>query len=67
MVNADKRYFPQVFLKKCKYATKEIKAMNTINENLTLNESEDESDNDESNESDEYQSICEQWQQALSN
>ena len=34
--------------------------MNTINENLTLNESEDESDNDESDESDEYQSICEQ-------
>ena len=34
--------------------------MNKINENLTLNESEDESDNDESNESDEYQSIREQ-------
>ena len=34
--------------------------MNKINENLTLNESEDESDNDESDESDEYQSICEQ-------
>lgn len=41
--------------------------MNKINENLTLNESEDESDNDESNESDEYQSICEQQQQAFSN
>ena len=34
--------------------------MNKINENLTLNEPEDESDNDESKESDEYQSICEQ-------
>ena len=34
--------------------------MNKINENLTLNEPEDESDNDESDESDEYQSICEQ-------
>ena len=34
--------------------------MNKINENLTLNESEDESDNDESDESDEYQSIYEQ-------
>ena len=34
--------------------------MNKINENLTLNEPEDESDNDESDESDEYQSIYEQ-------
>ena len=34
--------------------------MNKINENLTLNEPEDESDNDESDESDEYQSISEQ-------
>ena len=41
--------------------------MNKINENLTLNESEDESDNDESDESDEYQSICEQQQQSLRN
>ena len=41
--------------------------MNKINENLTLNEPEDESDNDESDESDEYQSICEQQQQSLSN
>ena len=35
-VNSDKEYYPQVFLKECKYAVKNKKIMNTSNEELTL-------------------------------
>ena len=47
-VNSNKEYYPQTFLEECKYATKDRKIVNTINEDLKLNESDDES-NDESN------------------
>ena len=48
-VNSNKEYYPQIFLEECKYATKDRKIVNAINEDLKLNESDDESD-DESNE-----------------
>ena len=38
---ADKKYLPQVFLKESKYAIKKKKIMNTINEELKLDESHD--------------------------
>ena len=50
VVNADKKYYPQIFLEECKYAVIKKRIMNTINEELNLNESDDESDNDKSNE-----------------
>ena len=43
-VNSDKKYYPQIFLEECKYAVKDRKIINTINEELKLNESDDESD-----------------------
>ena len=42
-----------MFLEESKYAVKKKKVMNTINEELDLDESDDESENDKSNESDE--------------
>ena len=48
-LNSNKEYYPQISLKECKYAMKDRKIINTINEPLKLNESDDES-NDESNE-----------------
>ena len=45
--NSDKEYYPQIFLEKCKYAIKNKKIVNTINEDLELSESDksdDESD-----------------------
>ena len=48
-VNSNKEYYPQIFLEECKYAIKDRKIVNTINEDLKLSESNDES-NDESNE-----------------
>ena len=36
IVNADKKYHPQIFLKECKYAMKKKKIMNTIDEELEL-------------------------------
>ena len=56
VVNADKKIFPQVFLGECKYATKEKKIMNTINED----ESDDESD-DEQNCANRDKWMYEQW------
>ena len=47
-VNSNKKYYPQIFLPECKDAIKDRKIVNTINEDLKLNESDDES-NDESN------------------
>ena len=43
-VNSDKEYYPQIFLEECKYAIKNKKIVNTINEDLELSESDDESD-----------------------
>ena len=43
-VNASKEHYPQIFLEECKYAIKDGKIINTINEDLKLNESDDESD-----------------------
>ena len=34
IVNVDKKYHPQIFLKECKYATKKKKITDTINEEL---------------------------------
>ena len=43
-VNSNKEYYLQMFLEKFKYAIKDRKIINTINEDLKLNESDDESD-----------------------
>ena len=48
-VNSNKKYYPQIFLAECKDAIKDRKIVNTINEDLKLNKSDDVSD-DESNE-----------------
>ena len=45
LVNSGKEYYPQIFLEECKYAIKKKKKVNTINEDLELNES-DESDDE---------------------
>lgn len=39
IVNLDKRYYPQIFLEECKYTIKTKKIINTINEELVMNES----------------------------
>ena len=39
IVNADKKYHPQISVNECKYAIKKKKIMNTINEELKLDES----------------------------
>ena len=41
VVNADKKYLSQIFLKESKYAIKKKKIMNTTNEELKLDESDD--------------------------
>ena len=41
IVNGDKKYHPQILLKECKYAIKKKMIMNTINEELKLDESDD--------------------------
>ena len=43
-LNSDKEYYPQTFLEECKYVIKSKKMINTINEDLELRESDDESD-----------------------
>ena len=43
-VNSNKEYYPQIFLEESKYAIKDRKIVNTINEDLKSNESDDESD-----------------------
>ena len=44
-VNSDKEYYPQILLEECKkYAIKNKKVVYTINEDLELSESHDESD-----------------------
>ena len=52
VVIVNKKYYPQIFLEECKYAVKEKKIINSINEEMNLNESDNESDDDKSNESD---------------
>ena len=42
-VNSSKEYYPQIFLKECKYAIIDRKIVNTINEDLKLSQSDDES------------------------
>ena len=41
VVNADKKYHPQIFLKECKYEIKNRKIMNTINKQLKLDKTDD--------------------------
>ena len=43
-VNSNKDCYLQIFLGECKYEIKDRKIMNTINENLRLNKSDDEND-----------------------
>ena len=43
-VNSNKEYYPQIFLEECKYAIKDRKVINAMNEDLKLNESDGESD-----------------------
>ena len=38
IVNTDKKYYPPMFLKECKYEVKRKKMMNTISEELKLDE-----------------------------
>ena len=45
-VNSNKEYYPQIFLEECKYAIKDRKIKNTINEDLKLSESDNESNRD---------------------
>ena len=47
VVNADKKYRPQIFLKECKYEIKNRKIMNTINKQLKLDKTEDDKYDDE--------------------
>ena len=42
-VNSDKEYYPQIFLEECKYLIKNKKIVNTINEDLELSQSDDDS------------------------
>ena len=42
-INSNKGYYPQILLEECKYAIKDWKIINTVNEDLKLNESNDES------------------------
>ena len=51
VVKIDNDYYPEIFLKECKYEGKKKKIMNTINGELSLDDFDDESD--KSNESDE--------------
>ena len=52
-VNSDKECYPQIFLEEYRYAIKKKKAMNRINEELELSESDDDFDK-----YDEYNYIC---------
>ena len=43
-VNSNNEYYLQIFFEECKYAIKDRKIINTINEDLKWNKSVDESD-----------------------
>ena len=45
IINVDKKYYSQVFLKECKYAVKKKKVMSTIKKELKLDETDSEYDN----------------------
>ena len=45
VINVDKIYYPKIILEQCKCAVKKEKIINTINEELDLDESIDESNN----------------------
>ena len=45
VINVDKIYYPKIILEQCKYAVKKEKIINTINEELDLDESIDDSNN----------------------
>ena len=53
IINVDEKLYPQIFLEECKYVIKKKKIINSINEELNLDEPEDESDDDKSKESNE--------------
>ena len=46
VIKANKKYFPQTFLEKCKYVQEKIKTENYIDENIAKSQSDSES-NDE--------------------
>ena len=48
IVVVDKKYHPQIFLEECKYTVKKKNVINTIREELNLDESDYESNNDKS-------------------
>ena len=52
IINVDEKYYPQIFLGECKYAVKKKKTINSINEEMNLDEC-NESDDDESDKSNE--------------
>ena len=55
VIRANKKYYPQTLLEKCKYVIKKNKMGNLINDDLDLSssdESDNESDNDFDNETD---------------
>ena len=43
-VHSNKEYYPQIFLEECKFAIKDRKIINTITEDLEINEPDEESD-----------------------
>ena len=43
-VNSDKKYYLQIFLEECTFTMENKKILNTINEDLELRKSDDESD-----------------------
>ena len=51
VTRVNKKYYPQILLQECKYKLKKNKMEHLINDNLSLNSS-DESDNKPDNESD---------------
>ena len=46
-VNSDNKYYPQISFKKCKYSAKKKTIMDTINDDLKLDESYDNDESDE--------------------
>ena len=48
VIKIDNNYYPQIVLEECKYAVKKKKRMNTINDEVNLDESDDKPDNDQS-------------------
>ena len=52
VIRVNKKHYPQILLKECKYKIKENKMENLINDNLDLSSSDNEFDNGSDNESD---------------